>query len=254
MNNKRKTINATIKSIRIIEMIKSANGTRLPDLVQELGYSKSTVHSHLNTLREQGYVTKEGEIYHLSLKFFHLGQYTRDRDERYRLAKQKTEELAEELNQAVDFDVETNGRIITLFHKADESTEIGFTEGDYFYVHTSATGKAILAEFSERRVLEILDQWGMKRKTEHTITDPDELLEDLERTRERGYSIVDQEWLEGLRAVGAVVNLPNGRPLGALSTGAPTYRLTDETIEDEIGPKLVKAANELTEDVSEILQ
>lgn len=254
MGNKGKRINAVSNSFEIIHLIKSEDGARLSNIASQLDLSKSTVHSHLNTLQSYGYIMKKGEIYHLGLEFFHVGQYTRNRNSRYQLAKEKTSELAETLNHAVDFDVETNGKIMVLFHEADESTEVGLNEGDYLHLHTSSTGKAILSELPEEQITEFIDLERMPKETEYTITDPDNLMEDLQETRERGYAIVDQEWLQGLRAVGVAVTLPDGSPFGALSAGGPTYRLTKETIEDDVAPKLVKAAKELEDDIIRVFE
>ncbi|NHN48048.1 IclR family transcriptional regulator [Halostella sp. JP-L12] len=254
MGNTGKRVNAVGNSLEILHLIKSEEGARLSDIATQLELSKSTVHSHLNTLQSYGYITKKGEIYRLGLKFFHVGQHTRNRNDRYQLAKEKTSELAESLNHAVDFDVETNGKIMVLFHEANESTEVGLKEGDYLHLHTSSTGKAILAELPEKRVTELLDRERMPKETEYTITEPDNLREELRETSERGYAIVDQEWLEGLRAVGVAVTLPDGSPFGALSAGGPTYRLTTETIETDVAPKLMETAKELEDEISRVVE
>jgi DNA-binding IclR family transcriptional regulator len=142
---------------------------------------------------------------------------------------------------------------MTLFHEAEESADVGLKEGEYLYVHTSSTGKAILAELSDERVDEILDQWGMPAETQYTITNRSEFIEELEQVSTRGYAIVDQEWLEGLRAVAAAVLLPDGRPFGALSVGGPTYRLTEEAIDNEVTPRLFQAAETLEEEIQDII-
>lgn len=253
MSDAGKTIAATANSLDIIHFIKSQNGARLSEIARQLEISKSTAYNHLNTLRCHGFVTKEGEIYHLSLKFFHIGQYTRNRNERYRVAAEKVRILADEINLAVDFDVEIDGRMLTLFHEADESAEVVLKEGDYLYVHTSSTGKAILAEYSEEQIAAILDRWGMPAETPHTLTDRAELKAELERVRERGFAVIDQEWLEGLRAVGVAVLRPDGAPFGALSVGGPTYRLTDDVIENDVAPALLRAADELGDKIRDVI-
>jgi DNA-binding IclR family transcriptional regulator len=247
MNDIGKTVEATTKSLEIIELIKSTDGTRLSDIARQLDYSKSTVHTHLNTLRSHGYVTKNGEVYHLSLKFFHLGQHTRNQDKRYQLVKQKTADLAGKLAHAIDFDVKVNDKIMTLFHQADQSTEVGVREGDYFHIHASATGKAILAELPAQEVEHILTHKDLVANTEYTITDPEELRRELDVIKNRGYAVIDQEWLEGLRSVAVVVPHPNGNVLGALSAGGPTYRLTKDEIKSTIAPQLASSSAELGE-------
>lgn len=245
-------VKATNSTFDIIQHIHAERGARLTDIADGVGLSKSAVHSHLNTLRHRGYVDKTGEIYKLSPKFFHLGQSVRSQNRRYQLVQAKVAELAEVLNLSIDFDIETDGRVMTLFHQADESTEVGLSEGDYLPMHTSATGKAILAELPDDRVTETFDTQEVSKQTEHTITEQSILLSELAEIRERGYAISDQEWLEGLGAVGVAVLQPDGQPLGALSAGGPTYRLTDDAIEEEIAPALQHAATELEEDISTV--
>lgn len=245
------TINATRTSLRIVQLIRENEGARVVELLDDLDVSKSTVHAHLNTLRECGYVTKRGEIYHVGLHPFHLGQHARTRDQRYQLARKKTVEVAESLRYAVDFDVETNGRMISVFHQAAPSTEIGFEAGAYFYVHTSATGKATLALLSDDRIDAIIEEWGMPVMTDETITERSALRADIQLARERGFGLVDEEWLEGHRAIGVAVRSPDGRPFGALSAGGPKYRLTDETIHSEVAPALKDAAAALEDEISD---
>lgn len=253
MDETENIVTATHNSFRVIDAIHSAEGGRLSDIARELDLSKSTVHKHLNTLRHEGYVTKRGEMYHIGLHFLHLGQHARYRNGRFELAERRTSELAEELSHAVDFDMVANGRVMTLFHEADESAEIGFREGDYFFAHASATGKAILATLPDRKVRTIIDKWGLPQKTAQTIASADELFETLDTTRARGYATVDEEWLEGHRAVGVAVTYPDGEPFGALGAGGPTYRLTTERIRDEVAPTLIDAAAELGDAITRIV-
>ncbi|RLM48441.1 IclR family transcriptional regulator, partial [Halobellus sp. Atlit-31R] len=94
-----------------------------------------------------------------------------------------------------------------------------------YHQHNSSVSKANLAGFPDTSVNEILDRWGLPAETEYTITDRDALMEDIERTSERGYSVNDQEAVEGLRSVGVPVTAPHGGVLGALDISGPLYRL-----------------------------
>jgi len=79
----------------------------------------------------------------------------------------------------------------------------------------------------------------------NTITDPQTLYAELERVRERGYSVNKQENIEGLHAVSAPVMDTNGHVFGALSVSGPTHRMKGEWFEDELPDLLLGAANEL---------
>ena len=51
------------------------------------------------------------------------------------------------------------------------------------------------------------------------------LLRDLARTRERGYSIDDQERAEGMRCVAAPIFNAHGEPVAGLSVSGPSFRM-----------------------------
>uniref|UniRef100_UPI003EBCF134 IclR family transcriptional regulator domain-containing protein n=1 Tax=Halarchaeum sp. P4 TaxID=3421639 RepID=UPI003EBCF134 len=76
-----------------------------------------------------------------------------------------------------------------------------------------------------------------------TITDEEELFAELERTRERGYAIDDEERLRGLRCVAAPILSNEDRVLGAVSIAGPTNRLQGELFEEELPERLLETVN-----------
>jgi len=229
------TRKTTETSFAIIDAIENLGGATLSELADYTGLATSTVHTHVQTLLEAEYVVELDGKYNLGLKLFHLGEKARNRDERYRIARQTAVELAEKVSDEVNFSVEEYGRSIVLFDETSSPNQEGFQVGRYFHMHSSASGKAMLAEYDEERVRSIIDRWGQPQHTEHTITDIDALLEELAVVSRRGYSVNQQEELEGLRAVGMAVNEPDGSVFGALDISGPSYRLPDE---EEVADRL----------------
>uniref|UniRef100_UPI003EB6AA54 IclR family transcriptional regulator domain-containing protein n=1 Tax=Halarchaeum sp. P4 TaxID=3421639 RepID=UPI003EB6AA54 len=76
-----------------------------------------------------------------------------------------------------------------------------------------------------------------------TITDEEELFAELERTRERGYAIDDEERLPGLRCVAAPVLGDAGGVLGAVSIAGPTNRFRGERFEVDLPERLLETVN-----------
>ena len=138
-----------------------------------------------------------------------------------------------------------HGRSVIIFDENNDPAKEGFQVGRYFHMHNSASGKAMLAEFSRERVEEVLERWGLPAETENTIRSADELYEELERTRERGYSLNRQEALEGLMAVGMAITNPDGSVLGSLDVSGPPYRLSEEQIVPELRETVTQIEREI---------
>jgi IclR family acetate operon transcriptional repressor len=68
----------------------------------------------------------------------------------------------------------------------------------------------------------------LKRFTETTLADQSALLEDLEKTRERGYAIDLAEGLAGIHCIGAAVFDAYEFPVAAVTVMAPLFRLPEE--------------------------
>jgi DNA-binding IclR family transcriptional regulator len=222
------TRKTTETSLAILDGLSKLEGATLSELAEYVGLATSTVYTHLHTLEEAEYVIELDGEYRLGLKLFHLGEKARSRDDRYRLARQAASELAARVTEEVNFSVEEYGRSIVLFEGSNSAQRGEFQVGRYFYMHSSASGKAMLAEYPEERVREIIDEWGLPGHTDETITDIEELLAELSTVAEQGYAVNRQEEIEGMRAVAVPVMEPDGSVFGTLDISGPSYRLADD--------------------------
>jgi IclR family transcriptional regulator, KDG regulon repressor len=84
-------------------------------------------------------------------------------------------------------------------------------------IHSHSLGKALLAAAGDELVEVLIDARGLERVTEFTIVDAEELLDDLRRTRERGFAMDQQEAVLGVCCVGAPVRDHTGRLIAAIS-------------------------------------
>lgn len=239
-------VKAVQTSIGVIESLYERDGARIDELADALDISKSSVHRHLSTLRQANYVTKEGDIYYLSLQFLELGHYVSNRKEVFQLAEPKVKEIADATGERAQFVVEEHG-YVRYVHRATGEHAVKTISGigKRVRMHAVAAGKAILANMPDSQAREIIDQRGLPAFTENTITDEEQLFEELAEIRERGTSFSDGEVVAGLRAVGVPVYGPDGRVLGALTVAGPAHRLKGDVWRSKIPDLLLGAANEL---------
>ena len=77
--------------------------------------------------------------------------------------------------------------------------------------------------------------------------DLDQLEADLQKVRERGYAIDDEECEIGMCCLCAPIRDAGGHVFAALSLSGPTSRMQYERFEQELSPKLCACANAITE-------
>lgn len=229
-------IHATNITLSILDHVAKNGSATLSEIADALDIANSTAHNHLKTLTNHRILTKRGREFQLGIRLFNFGQRARSYDAAYNLAYQTIQDLAQTTNSEADFLVEDGGRMLSLYDVMETTTDTDFTIGEYYHMHTSATGKAILATFPNQKVHDIIDTWGLPAKTENTITDRATLLDELDRIRDTGYAINDQEIVEGLYSVGRAVEEPDGSIFGGVSVGGPTYRLSQDAIERAARP------------------
>jgi DNA-binding IclR family transcriptional regulator len=236
-------IQSTAFSFDLLEAVHDLGEATLPEIVDEFDRPKSTVHDHLNTLTRLGYLVNEDGRYRLSLRFLNLGGQVRSRSPVFEVAESEVRELAQETGEHANLMVEENGKGVFLYKvKGDESVTLDTYEGMEVFLHTTAMGKAILADLSPERRDAIIDEHGLPAVTENTVTDRTALLEELDRIRERGYAIDNEERLPGIRCVAASIATDDG-VVGALSISAPRRRMDDERFEETIPVEVLRTAN-----------
>lgn len=238
-------VKTTRTVFEIVEYMNTQNGVSISELSRELGYAKSTIHRHLKTLEEMGYIVEEADGFHVGLRFLELGQRARSRRKGYELAREKVREIANQTGERAQYLVEEHGQAVYLHRYRGEHavlTDPGI--GSRIPLHATAAGKAILSFMDESKRFDIIEHTSFDPITPHTITGPDELRRELQTIRDRGYSFNRQENLVGLHAVGVPVTNADG-VLGALSVSGPTHRLKGERFEKTLPNLLLGAANEL---------
>jgi len=242
-----RTLKTVTVASRIIDAVRERGSVGVSELAAQLDMSKSTAYVHLQTLVENGFLVKRDDSYELAYKFTVIGEYVRNRSPLYRYGKPEVDALAAETDQYTHIVTEENGYGINLYQvKGDTSVGGEYQAGKVQqrdHLHYTASGKAILAFLPEERVHDILDRHGLPARTENTITDRIELIEELERIRDRGYAYNDEEEIEGFRALGAPIRDPEGGVLGSLSISGPTSFMQGDRYREALPEQLTSSAN-----------
>ncbi|ELZ05793.1 IclR family transcriptional regulator [Natrialba asiatica] len=243
-NEQQYPVQAAGTTFRIIETLHRLNGAGVSELADELTMPKSTVHDHLQTLTEAEYLVNQNGTYHIGVRFLELGGFARSQMKFYQIASPEMQKLAEKTGEHANLLIEEHGKGVFLNKaKGSEAVTLDTHIGKRVHLHTTAMGKAILANYPESKVDKIIDQHGLPSVTEKTITDAAVLKAQLSEIRERGYAIDDEERVSGMRCVAAPICPTDGTPLGAISVSGPTNRFEGETLTTEIPKNVLSTAN-----------
>ncbi len=95
---------------------------------------------------------------------------------------------------------------------------------------------------------QILSRHPLERMTKNTLVKKAELMADLEKTRKRGYSLNNEEYMDGLISIGApLFNLHTNRVIGAISFDSTTIQQSLSAFEKKYAKIILETAKDITE-------
>lgn len=224
------------RALSILEVLSDYNeGLGVTEISDKIGLHKSTVYRLLSTLIYKGYVVQDSKSnkYRISLKLFELGNKRVENMDILSVSKTYTEELMKSVNEVVHLVIREGNEIVYIDKvEADNIIQMVSTIGDRSPLYCTSVGKAILAQLPDEEVEKVWKDSNIKKLTENTITDLDDMKKELEMIREKGYAVDNEENEIGVRCIGAPVFNRFGKVEGAISISGPTFRITMDKIED----------------------
>ena len=232
---------AVERAIAILQCFDGPTDLGVSQIANRVGIAVPTAHRIVRALVAGGLIDQDPDTdrYHLGVTTAVLGQLALDR-----LGLSKAvpdlEGLAASTGEAVNLGVRVAGDVMVVLHvPSHEPLRFEQRPGTRVPLHVSAMGKALLA-------------WGsgptsptdgpLERFTARSITTPAKLSRELERIRQQGYSLNDEERDVGVRAVAVPLLDADGKAVAAVALQGPTVRLTDRRL-----PKLIKTLREVVD-------
>ncbi|MEA4954554.1 MAG: IclR family transcriptional regulator [Pseudoflavonifractor sp.] len=204
------------------------------EVADRLGITKSNAHNILSTFQQLGYVKRlSSGKYTLGLKMleyaFIINQYLGYPKAVYDVLM----ETASLTNEIVYFGIPYGASVLYLYvaHPIARMNEFPYREilGEKGPLYATGIGKAILAHLPEAEWPSRIPEHPI-RYTQNTMTDYDEIVQDLRRIKKRGYSFDRAERESNVRCVGVPVYNAAGTLVAGLSTSGPSTTMSDEKL------------------------
>ena len=233
--------------MQILELLSKKQGLTGSQVARVFNTNRSESYRFLSTFTEMGYVIKDDDgRYHLSYRVLELGMRVINSHEILRLVRPYMYELSLAFNETVNLGY-FDGDAILHLDKIDskEILRMDTPIGSRAPAFCSALGKAILAYLPTVDLNEYLNKTVIHANGPHSITSKKAFIKEIEKVRQRGYSIDDEEFAPGIRCISCPVFDPSaGRPY-AISVSGPTIRMTYKKIQ-HIKPVILKVCQELS--------
>ena len=240
---------AVERALAILEAVaQESDGLSNAEISRKLQIPKSSASYILRTLENQGYLNRLAETgkYRVGLKVLSLSRGALSGIDVREVALPIMRHLMEKTNLTCHLAI-LDGPDAVYIEKVEPQ---GFIRMDTWVgrrmrVHATSVGKALVAHIPQERLERILAERSMEKRTSKTITTLPRLLKDLEKVRQQGYAVDDEENNMGARCVGAPVFNQDGAIEASIGLSGTTNQVNPETM-----PRILEALKDAARHIS----
>ena len=236
-----------LKTLQILEYIAGNQPATVPAICRACHFTRANVHRLLATLSAAGYVIRRQDGYELTAKVALLGSKVPLNRDLRDAAKPAMVELERIAHENIYLNVRSEDVIIAIEevkspHHVVLNPDVTFT----YPVNSCASGKLLLSAYTDDEIQSYMSSIDMVRRTEHTITDVGQYLEEVAAVRKQGYALEILEFSSDLNSVAAPIYDSSNRIVATISISGPAMRLTSERIGELVAP-LTEYARKISE-------
>lgn len=245
-SSERQSNQSSIRLLQILEcMAENRVPVRLQDLAKQVGLTQSTVLRYLYSLQDANYIYQEADTlrYALTWRVCRLSENINSLLSLRNITTPFINHLANTLLLGTCLVVDQNQECLYLDCIDSPYSPTLQRIGKAAPLHATGSGKVLLSRYNEAQINEYISTKGLTRYTEHTITDPEALNQELANVRKQGYGIDNEECEVGLRCISIPLHDYSGQIIASMSVFGNTRDMTDQRIYSDVLPALKEATS-----------
>jgi len=240
------SVKSAERVLRVFELLsKYPNGLTIKEISETLSFPQSSTSGLIGTLYKEGYLSIDSNNkYKLGPKLIQIGSAAMESLDISEQGIPYLKSLMEDVQETVFMAVLSDKELVYVA-KIDNNRSIRTTAqpGSQKPLYCTGLGKAFLAFMPKEQRAGILDNIELLPITKHTITDKQQLEQQLEIFSELGYSVDDEENEEGLFCLAAPIYGADNTLQAAISVAGPKERMVKQ--KDYIVEKLTNTAKKV---------
>ena len=238
-------------ALKIIELLTDYEELSYAEMSAHLGLGKSTVFRLVATLESHKFVTRsESSKIRLSFKMAAIGGIVYNRSELIRTVHPYLVELAQRTSCTAHLVAMTEPVNIQFLDKVlprASSIPMASSAGYTTPAHLTATGKAILAQKSQRDVDDYIAKVSFYPATPNSIMDAGQLRDELKWIREHGFAIDREESESGLVCFAAPILDSMRSPWASISISGFRDRMYMR--QEELSQLIMETAQRINQEI-----
>lgn len=241
--------------VRGLAVIRTFNADRprqtLAQVADATGLARATARRFLHTLVTIGYAGTDGTDFWLTPRVLELGYSYMSGLGLPAIAQPRLEELSRHIGESSSLSV-LDGEDVVYVNRVPvrRIMTVSITIGTRFPAYATSMGRVILAGLTPEELEAYLGSVEFQAFTPSTLVDAPSLRAELDRIREQGFAIVDQELEPGLRSLAAPVHSPAGTVVAAVNVSTQTVVHDLEELHDRFLPALIDTAELISADLA----
>jgi IclR family pca regulon transcriptional regulator len=222
----------------------------LSEVAARTGVTRATARRFLLTLTRLGYMRTDGRFFSLTPRVLELGYAYLSSLSLPEVAEPHLEALVAEVNESSSVSVLDGADVVYVARvPVSRIMTVAISVGTRFPAYATSMGRVLLAGLSEDDLTAYLNKVSLDRLTARTVLTTAALRAELAKVRTQGFSLVDQELEEGLRAVAAPIRDRSGRVVASLNISTHASRSSLESMRRKFVPPLLATAARICADL-----
>lgn len=244
------SIEVLLRGLNILTLFTRETPTRsLTELTTTTGLNKTSVFRLATTLEEAGFLLRDPETkrYRPGIKILQLGFTAISSLDLRQIAHPYLEQLSQQVDETVSLSV-LDGLDVIYIDRVRNRQIVGVVlgMGSRLPAHCASMGKAMLAHLPADELEHRLENTKLLSRTANSITTHQALKDELQRVREQGYAINNEELEAGLRAVAAPIWNHNQQVIAAINITGSGAKISVERMTGELAQAVRQMAMQIS--------
>jgi IclR family pca regulon transcriptional regulator len=239
-------VSSLAKAIRVLYAF-GGNESRLSarNVAQLSGLDPSATQRFVYTLTALGFLEKDERTkhYRLSARVLDFAYLYLRADPLCAIAHSHLHRLAQVTGEQVSLSILDRADVIYIdrLQGAEERDAQSLVGGRMPSFWTS-NGRVLLAHIATEQVQAIIEAADLRPLTPKSLTDPQQILAEVDLARKQGYAIVDEESEMDVLSIAAPIIESSGRAVAAINLPLPKRKWAKEPALERLLPELMRTA------------